>query len=157
MGALHEQDIFECLAENFRIAAEKCEKLAWHPKRGYEYLAFRSAIRLIEGACRQAAAHREDWRWLPIGMAMGEIHKRCGGWMRSSATKDARKAVEPHFKKTAEILRALAVEAERVRTAATGRLGMILPEPLPGPHRDTRPVQVKRPSGLILPASYVEH
>jgi hypothetical protein len=42
--------------------------------------------------------------------------------------------------KLAEVLRAGLERAEQYRTNKTGRVGTILPKPLPGPHRDTRPV-----------------
>lgn len=152
MSALQEIEIFSCLSENFSLAAERCEQLAWHPRRGFVYNDMRNSLRLVEGACRQAALYRDDTRWLQYGMAMGWAHKKAGAWMRSSATKDARKVVHPLFAKLADTLRMLAHEAERLKTAATGRMGIILPDELPGPHRDTRPVQVMRPSGLIVPA-----
>jgi hypothetical protein len=83
---------------------------------------------------------------------MGEVHRRAGHWMRSSPTKETRKEADKRFKKLAENLRMFAREAEDLRTRATGRLGMILPDPLPGPHRDTRPIQVITPGGIIIPA-----
>ncbi len=152
MSYLTEHEIFDCLAQNFASAAEKCEKLAWGPRRGFIYYAFVKEIKLIEGACQQACTWREDSRWLRIGLMMGEVHRRAGGWMRSSPTKETRKEADKRFKKLGENLRLFAREAEDLRDKATGKLGMILPEPLPGPHRDTRPVQVITPGGIIVPA-----
>ena len=157
MSALTEIEIFSCLSENFALAAERCEKLAWHPRRGFEYFAFLSEIRLIEGACQQACTWREDYRWLKIGIMMGEVHRLAGAWIRGSKTKDERKEADVRFKKLAENLRMFAREAEDMRVKATGKLGMILPEPLPGPHRDTRPVQVVTPGGIIVPDGVSVH
>jgi hypothetical protein len=151
LGALTEREIFSCMTENLAEAAERCAQLAWHPLRGFVYIQFRKNLKLAEGACRQAAAHREDARWLPIALQLGELHKRCGAWLRSSPTTDTRNQVHPLFKKTAEILLALARQAEDVRDKATNSIGIILPKPLPGPHRDTRPIQVLTPGGLVLP------
>jgi hypothetical protein len=151
MGALTEVEIFSCMAENFREAAELCEQLAWHPRRGHLYIQFLGCIRKVEGSCRQAQAHREDARWLRIGIMMGEVHRRAGGWVRGSRTRDERSQAHKLFAKLAENLRALHYEAEHLRTAAVERMGMILPRPLEGPHRDMRPVSVVLPSGLIVP------
>jgi hypothetical protein len=112
----------------------------------------------LEGACRQAAAWREDARWLQIGLYMAEAHKRAGGWLRGykDATGTKIKLAEGHlhplFVKLAENLRAAEAKAEQVRNAKTGRLGIILPRQMPAPHRETRPVHISR-SGLILPPS----
>ena len=153
MSALTEIEIFDCLAQNFASSAEKCEQLAWHPFRGFLYREFVKEIKLIEGACTQAATWREDSRWLTIGFMMGEVHRRAGNWLRTSPTKETRDEADKRFKKLAENLRKFAHEAEDLRTKATGRSGMILPEPLPGPHRDTRPVQVVTPGGIIIPGT----
>jgi hypothetical protein len=58
----------------------------------------------------------------------------------------------------AAALRAVSVRAEQIKNKRTGKLGPILPEVRPGPHRDTRPVSVilpdgfeRRASGLITP------
>lgn len=151
MSALTEVEIFSCLSENFRLAAEKCEKLAWHPRRGFVYNAFVQELRLIEGAALQASTWREDTRWLTISLQMGYAHKIAGRWMRSSRTKDERKVADARFKKLAENLRMFAREAEDLKDKAVGKLGMILPESAAGPHRDTRPVQVITPGGILIP------
>jgi hypothetical protein len=151
MGALTEPEIFDCLVTNFREAAERCRFLAWHPRRGYVYLKFVKNLKLAEGACRQACAHREDARWLPIGMALAETHKRAGRWVRGSKTKDERAAAQRLFNKLSDQLMALARDVDDVRNKATGRIGMILPRPLEGPYRETRPIQVLTPGGIIVP------
>lgn len=157
MSALTEREIFACLAENFALAAEKCAILAWHPLRGFVYLEFIKELKLIEGACEQASTWREDTRWLRIGMMMAEVHKRAGHWLRTSPTKETRDAALKKFKMLAENLRMFAREAEDLRDRATEKLGMILPDPMPGPHRDTRPVQVITPGGVIIPDGMVLH
>lgn len=153
MSALTEQEIFDCMAENLRLAAEDCRKLAWHPRRGFVYDHFRQCLQLVEGACRQAYYWRDfDSRWLDIGKTMHWAHERAGDWIRSLPSKEGRKVAHPRFQKLSELLTSWHQEAQGVRTMATFRSGPIMPETLPGPHRDTKPVQVMRPSGLIVPA-----
>lgn len=160
MGQLTEREIFDCLAVNFRLAAEHCENLARLPRKGQTYIELRKELRLLEGACRQAAAWREDARWLRVGLYMAETHRRAGDWLRGIKQPGggwrpiAEGQRHPLFMKLAENLRAAQVKAEGLRDRVTGRRGMILPKPFPGPHRDTRPVGwTKRASGLITPAA----
>lgn len=157
MSGTTEAEIFGVLSENLRLAAEDCEKLAWDPRRGFVYDGLRKRLKLIEGAARQAFYWRDyDARWLQLRFLVQGVHKRAGHWLRNSATRDERKVAHPRFAKLAECLRAAYYNAERIRTAATGRLGPILPAQLPGPHRDTRPVQVKTPGGIILPPGFAD-
>jgi hypothetical protein len=163
MGALTEVEIFDCLATNFKLAAELADDLAKLPLKGISYDKFRKTLRLIEGACKQASTWREDSRWLSqIGFAMGECHQRAGNWLRGAKLEDGSKVKmsDPQtyefFRKMAEGLRGLAILAERLKNERTGRMGMILPRPLPGPHRDTIPVGFRTPprvtsGGIILP------
>ena len=164
MGALTEQDIFVCLTENFKLAAQHCEELAKLPRKGPIYKALRDELRLIEGAARQAAFWRGgDARWLQIGHMMAEAHKRAGDWLRGYNLPTGQRVshregtLHPYFMKLAENLRAGARAAERLRTSRTGKIGPILPTPGRGPHRDTKPVgwtpgdRVSR-GGIILPA-----
>lgn len=157
MGNLTETEIFDCLSDNFRLAAEDCDKLARLPRKGPTYSDLRTRLELLEGACRQAAAWREDARWLRIGLFMAETHKRAGGWLRGikagpgPRVKIAPGHMHPLFVKLAENLRAMQARADELRTKATGKVGAILPEPEAAPHRDTTPVGWRRPSGLIIP------
>lgn len=153
MTDLTECEIFDCLSENFRLAAECCEKLAVSPKTGPIYRKLREQLRLCDGACRQAAYWRGDARWLYIGRDCIEAWHRSGKWLREYRGPEGRRVAHPLFLKLAEVLRAGAKNAERLRTAATYKIGPIVPEPLPGPHRDTRPVSM---GGLILPAGFVD-
>ncbi len=146
MSRLGEAEIFNCMTENLRLAAEHCENLAILPAKGPTYHALRTSLALVEGCCRQASAWREDTRWLPIGLAMAEAHKRCGDWLRH-------RNPPKYFLMMAANLRNLYVVADGIKNKATGTTGMILPAALPGPHRDTRPVSVRLPSGLIVPSS----
>lgn len=159
MGQLTEVEIFDCLAVNFKLAAEHCEDLAKLPRKGPTYKKLRDELRLIEGAARQASAWRGDSRWLQIGLYMAEVHKRAGGWLRGYKDAQGRKithregTLHPLFMKLADNLRKGALAAEKLRTKKTGKVGVILPDLLAGPHRDTRPSGWnKTPSGLILPA-----
>ena len=164
MGVLTEIEIFDCLATNFRLAAEDCDALARLPLKGECYDRFRRRLQLIEGACRQAAQWREDSGWLPIGLMISEVHSRAGDWLRGIKMPDGTRVkirngeLHPLFNKLADNLRNLYRAAESTKTKKTGRMGTILPAVLPGPHRDTIPVgwspsivPNKSPSGLIIP------
>jgi len=160
MSALTETEIFDCLADNFKSAVRHCEQLARTPRTGAAYHALREELRLIEGAARQASAWREDSRWLQIGLYVAEAHKRAGNWLRGAKLPDGTKIKLSDkdrftlFNMLADVLRKGQRRAEDFRTKATGRVGMILPEVLPGPHRDTKPMgwtaQVSK-GGIILP------
>ena len=153
MGHVTEAEIAACLVHNFRLAAQHCDDLAVLPARGPTYRKLRDELKLIEGCCRQLSAYREDTRWLPVGLMMAEAHRRAGSWLRdkSMPRTATTNAAHPLFTRLAENLRAGQKAAERLRDMATYRVGMILPDPLPGPHRETRPVQVMTPGGLIVP------
>ena len=163
MGALTEAEISDCLRTNFKLAAELSDDLARLPLKGVTYDRFRKTLSLIEGSCKQAAVWREDSRWLEYGLMMAKCHKLAGDWLRGIKLDDGTTRninpgeLHPLFAKLADNLRMFAALAERTRTAATGKMGMILPAALPAPHRDTRPVQVLLPQlnvskgGIILP------
>ena len=159
MGALTEPEIFDCMRTNLRIAIDCCDKLAARPTGNVHYDGLRKALRLIEGCCKQACVWREDTRWLNIGKLMAAVHEHAGEWLRGikqedgSRIKIATGELHPAFAMLAENLKALMRLAEQIRFAATHRSGMILPEVLEGPHRDTRPVGWnKSDSGILLPA-----
>jgi len=161
MGALTESEIFDQMNTSFRQAIELAERLAREPLKGLNYDALRKQLRLIEGCCKQANTWREDTRWLAFMTLCAECHKRAGDWLRGipvqggGRVKLAEGTLHPAFIMLAENLRAMHKAAEQIRTKATHRVGMILPEPLRGPHRDTRPVgftpKVSK-GGIILPA-----
>lgn len=161
MGTLTESEIFDCLATNFRLAAEDCDKLAVRPRKGPTYHSLRDKLELIEGACRQAAYFREDARWLDIGRYMAKAHELAGEWLRGIKVGPGRPRIKvaaghmhPLFLKLGENLRAAQVKAEDFRTKATGKMGTILPKALPGPARDTVPVGWRHSAGgLIVPGS----
>lgn len=141
MADLTETEIFDCLRTNLRKAAENCENLAKLPAQGPTYLKLREQLELIEGASRQAGAWRSDMRWNAFGYEMHRFHERIGDAIRSHA---ARKI----FIRMASMIRGALAEAERLRTARTGRRGLILPKVQPGPLRQGRPVQV--PAGTLI-------
>jgi hypothetical protein len=141
MGDLTEAEIFSCLADNFKSAAQDCDTLSKRPRNGRAYDDLRRKLKLIEGACRQAAYWRQDTRWLPIGLMIEDVHQRAGGWLRGVPTTDGRKIplaagqLHPLFAKLADNLRALYTVAEDLRTKATGRSGIILPDQIKAPTR----------------------
>ncbi len=159
MGDLTEREIFDCLEENFRLAAQNAEKLAHCAAKGPVYDQFRKNLALIEGACRQANYWRQDTRWLGIARWCGVVHQTCGDWLRGIKVKGgpriklAAKQLHPNFMAAAQRLKACEQVAIAFRDKATGKVGMILPTALPGPHRDTRPVGWSQTQGgLIVPS-----
>ena len=97
---------------------------------------------------------REDTRWLPVGIMMEGCHQKSKDWIVGHQPRKL-------FTMLAERLRMLQAAAEMLETNKTGRMGMILPEVQPGPHRETKPVQVlvpkatrHTPAGIILPPTY---
>ena len=124
-----------------RAVEADCRALATSPKRGRIYERMRANLRVIEEGCRDMAYNREDARWLPVGLAFEHAHKVSQRWLQYHFPRAM-------FLKLAENCAALAARCQELETKATGRMGLILPRPLPGPHRETRPVQ------LILPPGY---
>ena len=154
-GHVTEHEILSLLRETFLRSAEHCDKLAVLPQRGPTYIKLQKDLQTCENCCRQVAWYREDAHWLRIGLMMAEAHKRAGGWLRDRGMP--RTAVSnlahPLFVRLAENLRFGAAKALELQTAKTGKVGMRLPKPLPGPPRTSgRMVQV--PSGLIVPREY---
>lgn len=176
MSQLTETEIFDCLQTNLRGAAEDCELLAKLPAQGPTYQRFCERLKLIEGACRQAAYWREDAGgvgaplgfpgahgfealrmgetdsagWLDMAHMVGEIHKRSGAWLRGHYPREL-------FLKMANVLKEMQRQLERRRTRPTGKTGIVTYPVRPGPHRDTRPVQAilpgwrATPGGLVVP------
>lgn len=123
-----EREIISALRENFRLAAECCDKLAVEPARGPIYDRLRTHLGMVEGCCRQVAWYRGDTRWLPVGMMMEEAHRRSGNWLRTMPRTEVANDAHPLFLKLADNLRAGMRMADRLETAATGRVGLILPD-----------------------------
>lgn len=168
MGSLTETEIFDCMAENLRLAIGHARELAVSPRKGPGFIALRAELKLVEGACRQAAVWRQDSRWYPIGMMMEDVHQRAKEWLRGVVDPETgqRRMIpegvkHPLFSKLADNLEALLAKIDELRTRATGRMGMILPGSLPGPHRQTRDAygvllpdgMSRRDSGVIVPSS----
>jgi len=145
---LRETDIFDRLITSFREAAEHCEALALQQNRitGQRYVKLREHLMLIEGACRQAAMWRDDYRWLKIGQYAADCHKKCGDWLRFRTRGRM-------FNLCAENMRMMLKAAQQMKDQATGVRGPILPG-TPKYEPENRQVQV-RTSGLILPAGAV--
>ncbi|HLX18448.1 MAG TPA: hypothetical protein VKS24_24945 [Bradyrhizobium sp.] len=152
-SGLTEIEIFAKIAE-LKGASEICGKLAWHPRRGPEYRKLLAILSEAAGAMRQAYYWRNyDARWLYIAEGLEQVRLMAGRWLRDSASKDARTMAHPQFVALADMLGKLAGDAQITKTAKTGRLGPILPKPLPEPEiRVGRPVQVISPGGVLLPA-----
>lgn len=166
MGALTETEIFDQMNHSFRQAVELADKLARLPLKGVNYDALRKQLRLIEGCCKQANTWREDTRWLTFMSMCAECHKRAGDWLRGILVPGGGRiklnegTLHPAFVMLADNLRAMHKAAEMIRTGKTGRRGMILPDMLEGPHRDTRPVGFRKMpnmnnGGIIIPAGAI--
>ena len=78
MGDLTEQEIFDCIGTNARLAAEHCDQLARTPQEGQTYDLLRKELNLIEGACRHLVKDRMEqtgMRWTVSG-AQAMLHLR---------------------------------------------------------------------------------
>jgi hypothetical protein len=167
MSDLTEAEIFDCMAENLRLALESCRALAKSPKKGQHYWEFRERMRLVEGSCRQASAWRENTGWLDLGNKIHEALRRAGEWLRgveieiTIPSKDGfpervvkmRKPPEdgklhPCFMILGDLLEAMLVNAMRMKDAAHGRVGMILPEMPNLGRRVGAPVHFTTPKGM---------
>lgn len=145
MSQLTEIEIADRLRTSLRSAVDLCGKLATVPAQGPNYRALVVELEMIEGAARQMGYSRDDMRWQLFGYNMARFHQRIGDVIRS---RGARKI----FLAMAKMIEGALAEAEKLRTAKTGRRGLILPKPKEAPHRQNRPVAVKLPSGLLVPA-----
>ena len=160
MSTTTESEIFACLSDNLKIAAEKSRLLAWNPKRGWHYNEFRQSLKLIEGCCRQIFYWRNyDSRWLVLGKLCNFAHHKAGDWLRNSPSKEMRKLAQPEFEMLGQKLEQMRADVDRLRHLATGKKdGPIVPDILPHSRESGRLVQVampgftKRESGLIVPA-----
>jgi hypothetical protein len=160
MSELTEREIFDCLRTNLRSAAADCDLIARQPISGPIFDRMRKSLKLVEGACRQAAYWREDARWLPLGVKMEEVHQRARTWLHRP-TVSSKKL----FALLGDVLRKLLRDVDNLEFMATGRTGLILPKAQEPPLRQGRPVQVmlpgmgmredgvetKTPGGIILP------
>jgi hypothetical protein len=159
MSTTTESEIFACMSDNLKIAAEKCRYLAFHNRRGWHYNEFRQSLKLIEGCCRQIFYWRNyDSRWLVLGKLCNFAHHKAGDWLRNSPTTAMRKLAQPEFEMLGNKLEQMRADVDRLRHMATGkRDAPIIPEVLPLSRESGRPIQVvmpgfaKRDSGLIVP------
>lgn len=146
MSNLTELEIIDCLRDNLRKAEQHCRDLAFLPAQGPTYTALREENGLIEGASRQLAAFRGDARWALFAVEIMSFQQRLGDCIRSH---HARKI----FLRFAEMMAFFLKKSEELRTAKTGKRGSIVPKPRArGKHRETRPVYVRRDSGLYVPS-----
>lgn len=145
MSELTEIEIFDRLRTSLRSAIDLCGKLATVSAQGPNYRALVIDLELSEGACRQVGAFRFDMRWNLMGYEISRFHQRLGDCVRHKAARTI-------FLAQAKMLEAQLAFVDRMRTARTGRRGPILPRAKEAPHRQNRPVAVKLPSGLLVPA-----
>lgn len=158
MGALTEAEIFDCLFGNCELAAGHAEDLARNTRRGPIYLRFREELNLVEGACRQASAWREDARWLNVANDIAKARLLAGEWLRGvKVGSGPRRPIpegerHPLFMKLADNLRKLAHNAAALRDRATNRRGPVLPIVHAAPGVRHRPQRVMLPAGMTKTA-----
>ena len=136
---LTESEIFDRMSESFRLAVEAAEKLAVIPKKGRTYIVLVEHLKLLEGCCRQIGFYRGgDARWLILAKKMGDFHKMSGDWLRGTpnpiggpnlATPKA--AFHPMFTFLSLYLMKGEALAWACKEEKTGRIGPILPKPIP--------------------------
>lgn len=158
MGALTENEIFAQMDESFKAAIDLCKRLG-RGERNDCYTLLRAHLGVLENCFRQAGWWREDARWLSYAddpnvprFQYDDTGIMSLIWVVSKAHESAGKWLREHhgnwkFLKLAQVLASGEKAANDLRHKATGRSGLILPGALPGPHRDTRPVQVIVPDG----------
>jgi hypothetical protein len=145
---LTEVEIFDCMKSNLSRAAVYADHISRYPASGHSFIKMRAALKRVEGACRQAAYWRQDARWLRPGLMCEKAHQIARTWLHRPSVQSKKL-----FTGLAAALRKMAVDIERLQTARTGQLGMILPKEQKPPTTSAS-VPVKRPSGLILPAGH---
>lgn len=157
MSRTSEIEIYDRLKESIGEAVEASNNLAVRSEHGRAYVDLRENLLLIEGCCRQLAAFRGDFRWLPIGMAMAECHKRAGGWLRGSIENDGSTTqtnstvMNRLFVLLSKNLMDFRVLAEKLYTERTNIIGAVLPNSLEAERREGRPAFARPRSKLILP------
>lgn len=161
MSTLTEAETYDRLSSAIGEARDACKNLAVRSVQGRDYASLRDSLALIEGCCRQMAAFRGDYRWLPVGMQIAECHKRAGSWLRGYEDKGVQVKWEPGtmnkmFVMLGQVLEQLGVMAEKIRTERTGINGPILPDSMTAsaPRKEGRIALFnppKKPTGLILP------
>ena len=123
MAELTEKEILECLNDNLKIAVETCQKLA-DGERGPIYPQFHSAVKLVDGACRQMSGFREDTRWSAFALYLHEVPDRVRKWL-----VDDKKTYTAELNMLADIFRWAQMRAKELETKRTGKRGIILPTP----------------------------
>ncbi len=139
MSDLTETEIFDRLRTSLREVIQGCVNLAEWPMQGPTYIQLRKDLAFCEGASRQAGHWRRDARW-----EVAAFQQRIGDAIRCHAPRKV-------FLGMADFFRKALYEADKLKAAKTNRRGPILPKAKEGSHRESRPVYIKRPSGLILP------
>ena len=124
-------------------AASDCSLLQTLPAQGATFVRLRENLKLAEGACRQMGHWREDSRWIYLAPQLENLHQMARVMIVSHYARQL-------FTKLEITLRKIVSAADDLENKKTGKVGMILPDTSHGPHRDTRPVQVKSPGGIIL-------
>lgn len=158
MSDLTETEVIDRMRTSLREAIQASADLAVKSRKGPSYNKLREHLGLVEGACRQLAAFREDARWYNIGRLMAECHQKAGGWLRG--WKDPKTGHRHHWRAGEKNrlflmleanLKAIDKAAETLRTAKTGRVGMILPvAPNTGRKITAVPGYNVSPGGILL-------
>ena len=136
-----EQEIKDCWRTNMLSAASEARLLVILPAQGATFVRMREHLSLAEGACRQMAHWREDARWLYLAPKMEQLHQMTRLMIVSHYAS-------PLFTILAHLLEKLVSAADLLENKKTGRVGMILPEPLRHDRTEGRAVQVQNPVEL---------
>jgi hypothetical protein len=137
-----EQETLDEIRTRLGSAVSHAAALAILPAKGPSYVKLRGELKLIEQSARMIAYNRQDARWLQIGIRMSEVHRLTGHLIR-------RHFPNPYFREIENWLRQLFECANNLQHNATGRVGMILPKPKPGPTRtQDRQIQVLLPDHM---------
>lgn len=142
-GWLTEREIKDCWRSALLAAADCAKALTTVPAQGPEYVKLRMYLALAEGACRQMGWWRDDARWFPLGMMPEQFHQVARGMIGNKYARQGFRVLEGK-------IRQLVATADELENKRTGRVGMILPEPLADTRTEGRSVQVKNPVELAF-------
>lgn len=141
-----ETEIKDMWRTSMLSAASDCALLAILPAQGATYSRLRERLRLAEGACRQMCQWREDARWLYLAPRLDTLRQMAMQMINSRQPRAL-------YHQLGQTLKQIVAFCDGLENRATGKMGMIIPDPEPLIRTESRPVQVIEPARpkLILP------
>lgn len=109
------------MGENLLKAADRALQISKQPASGRLFHEMRTALKLAEGAMRQAAHWRSDTRWAKPAVFVAQAHQMARGWLHRPSV-----ASKKLFVMLAQALLQMARDLDRLETMATGQKGIIL-------------------------------